>query len=121
MGKTLRRLKLDELPQLWNVLVGEMSLVGPRPELRRYVASYTSQQRKVLTVRPGITDPASIVYRQEEDLLGCNPNPEEFYRMVILPHKLTLNMEYLQRMSLVFDLYLIFQTAISLLCPVPRE
>jgi len=118
LGRILRRLKLDELPQLWNVLMGEMSLVGPRPELPRYVAGFTSQQRQVLTVRPGITDLASIVYRQEEDLLGRNPDPEQFYRQVVLPHKLSLNMEYLQRMSFVFDLSLIFQTTISLLCPL---
>src|SRR5437899_493607 len=78
MGRLLRRSKIDELPQLWNVLRGDMSLVGPRPEVPRYVDSYSPEQRRVLTVRPGITDPASIAYRQEEHLLGAQLDPDRY-------------------------------------------
>ncbi len=109
-GGLLRRLKLDELPQLLNVLRGEMSLVGPRPELPEYVASYTSQQRKVLTVRPGITDIASVCYRYEEEVLHHSSDPKRFYREIILPHKLALNLEYLEKLTFFYDLYLIFRT-----------
>jgi len=114
LGVTLRRFKIDELPQLWNVLIGEMSLVGPRPEMPRYVAEYTEDQRRVLAVRPGITDLASIQYRHEEKVLAQSESPEEFYRNVILPHKLDLNLEYIDKMSLSFDAKLIFQTLKSL-------
>lgn len=110
IGQFLRRSKLDELPQLWNVLHGDMSLVGPRPEVPLYAAGYTAQQRQVLTVRPGITDIASIAYRNEEDLLGCRPDPEQYYREVVLPAKLALNAEYLNKTSLGFDLLLILKT-----------
>jgi len=113
-GTTLRRLKIDELPQLWNVLKGEMSLVGPRPELPEYVASYDPQQRRVLDVRPGITDIASIRFRYEEELLRRSPDPERFYREVLLPQKLALNLEYMQKLSLSFDVYLIFRTLVAL-------
>lgn len=114
-GTTLRRLKLDELPQLWNVVKGEMSLVGPRPELPEYVASYDPQQRRVLDVRPGITDIASIRFRHEEELLRRSPDPDRFYREVLLPQKLALNLEYMQKISFSFDVYLIFQTLVLLL------
>lgn len=113
-GTFLRRLKIDELPQLWNVVKGEMSLVGPRPELPEYVASYDPQQRRVLDVRPGITDIASIRFRHEEELLRRSPDPDRFYREVLLPQKLALNLEYMQKISLSFDVYLIFQTLVSL-------
>ncbi len=114
-GITLRRLKIDELPQLWNVVKGEMSLVGPRPELPEYVASYDPQQRRVLDVRPGITDIASIRFRHKEELLHHSPDSDRFYREVLLPQKLALNLEYMQKISLSFDVYLIFQTLVSLL------
>lgn len=110
VGAILRKLKIDELPQLWNVLRGEMSLVGPRPELPQYVANYTGEQRCVLSVRPGITDIASIRYRKEEEILGRSENPEEFYREVVLPDKLALNLEYIDKMSFSFDLKLIYET-----------
>jgi lipopolysaccharide/colanic/teichoic acid biosynthesis glycosyltransferase len=113
IGRLLRRYKIDELPQLWNVLRGEMSLVGPRPELAEYVALYTPQQRAVLQVRPGITDPASLAYRNEEDLLAAHADPEQFYRTQILPDKLARNIAYLKSMSLTQDLGLIFKTAAS--------
>jgi lipopolysaccharide/colanic/teichoic acid biosynthesis glycosyltransferase len=114
IGRVLRRIKIDELPQLWNVLIGEMSLVGPRPEVPRYVETYSPEQRKVLTVRPGITDPASIVYRKEEELLAAQTDPDRYYRDVILPDKLNRNLEYLDRISLSYDVSLLLLTTCSL-------
>lgn len=113
IGRVLRRYKLDELPQLWNVLCGEMSLVGPRPELPIYVAGYTPEQRVVLSARPGITDPASLAYRHEEKLLASKHNPEEFYRSQVLPDKLSQNVSYIQRISLKGDLRIILDTLAS--------
>lgn len=109
-GKLIRKYKLDELPQLFNVLKGEMSLVGPRPEVPKYVALYTPEQRQVLEVLPGITDLASIQFRNEGDLLANTQNPEETYIQEIMPHKLELNKQYITQASLGFDLLLIFQT-----------
>lgn len=120
VGRILRRLKLDELPQLWNVLKGEMSMVGPRPEVPRYVECYSESQREVLSVAPGITDPASITYRHEEELLGTQPDPERYYREVVLPHKLSLNLEYLDRMSLLYDVSVVLRTAFSIVVPTWR-
>jgi lipopolysaccharide/colanic/teichoic acid biosynthesis glycosyltransferase len=111
-GRFLRRGKLDELPQLLDVLQGRMSLVGPRPEVPRYVALYPPALReKVLSVRPGITDLASIEYRQENELLARAADPEREYREVILPAKLRLAALYVDRASLGFDLRLIWRTA----------
>jgi len=110
IGRVLRRLKLDELPQLWNVLRGDMSLVGPRPEVPQYVELYTAAQRQVLSIRPGITDPASISYRGEERLLAKQADPERYYREVILPDKLKMNLEYLSHMSFLYDLSLVLRT-----------
>ena len=115
IGVLLRRFKLDELPQLWNVLRGDMSLVGPRPELPAYVAQYSTEQRHVLSVRPGITDPASIRYRHEEEVLGLHSNPDLFYRQVVLPHKLQLNLEYVAGISLRNDTMLLLRTMSALL------
>lgn len=109
-GRILRRMKLDELPQLWNVVNGEMSIVGPRPEVESYVAGYNPEQQQVLRIRPGITDLASIVYRREEALLAESPNPERFYREVVLPHKLSINLQYLRSISLIRDIRLMAQT-----------
>jgi len=114
LGTVLRKSKIDEIPQLWNVLKGEMSLVGPRPELPRYVANYSQKQRRVLCVRPGITDLASIRYRHEEEILAQSEDPESFYRNVVLPHKLDLNLVYIDKMSFLFDTKLILQTLKSL-------
>lgn len=108
-GRFLRRTKLDELPQLINVLRGEMSLVGPRPEDPRYVALYTPKQRRVLAVRPGITSAASLVYRHEEALLA-GADWETVYRTRVLPDKLAIDIAYLARRTLVSDLKLIFST-----------
>jgi lipopolysaccharide/colanic/teichoic acid biosynthesis glycosyltransferase len=95
-GYFLRKFKVDELPQLWNVVRGDMSVVGPRPEVPRYVAHYTESQRRVLSIRPGITDYASLHYFHESDLLAKSGNPEETYLKEVLPAKLQLNLAYLQ-------------------------
>ena len=109
-GAFLRRYKLDELPQLWNVLKGEMSLVGPRPELRKYVELYTTDQKAVLQVKPGITDTASIQFRNENELLATAPEPEQFYIQHILPAKLKLNQHYIVNKSSTLYLKIIFST-----------
>lgn len=110
LGLHLRSLKIDELPQLINVLIGEMSLVGPRPEVPRYVALYTDHQREVLTLKPGITDLASIKYRNENDILGQVDDPEAYYRDVILPDKITINLAYACRATWLNDMIVIFKT-----------
>lgn len=110
VGRFLRKWKLDELPQLLNVVKGEMALVGPRPEVPRYVALYTAAQRRVLDVRPGITDPASVAFRSESDLMGAQGDPERFYIETIMPEKLRLNIEYLDRRTLLSDLQVILGT-----------
>lgn len=115
LGTLLRKFKIDELPQLWNVLTGEMSLVGPRPELPQYVSNYTPEQRLVLCVRPGITDMASIRYRCEEAILARHENPQQFYRNVVLPDKLRLNIQCIRSTSLSGDIKLIMQTLQSFL------
>ena len=114
-GYFIRKYKLDELPQLINVFIGDMSLVGPRPEVRKYVDLYTPEQRHVLDVRPGITDPASIRYRNENELLGAADDPERYYVDVILPDKLRLNLDYVARHSFGHDLSIIFQTFAAIL------
>jgi lipopolysaccharide/colanic/teichoic acid biosynthesis glycosyltransferase len=110
VGKLLRKTKLDELPQLWNVLVGDMSLVGPRPEVRKWVEAYPDRWSKVLAVRPGITDPASIEFRNEEELLAAAPDPETYYREVILPRKLDLYEEYVETRSFWGDVGILLKT-----------
>ena len=111
-GQLLRRTKLDELPQLWDVLVGDMSLVGPRPEVPKYVAFYPEALRdKVLSVRPGITDRASIEYREESELLARAADPERTYIDVVMPAKLRYAVDYVDRRSMWTDLCLIGATA----------
>lgn len=110
VGYTLRKYKLDELPQLFNVLLGDMSLVGPRPEVRKYVSLYTPEQLKVLSVRPGITDIASIQFINENELLAKADNPEEYYINYIMPQKLALNLEYINSNLLLKDVNLILKT-----------
>ena len=110
-GAWLRTLKIDELPQLVNVLRGEMSLIGPRPEVPEYVEFDDHRWRTVLAVRPGITDLASLAFRNEEEILGPAPDPEAYYRSVILPEKLRLNLLYQQSRTLVRDLKLLWMTA----------
>lgn len=109
-GYYIRKYKLDELPQLINVFLGDMSLVGPRPEVRHYVEMYNEEQLIVLTIRPGITDMASIRYRNENELLESVDNPEQYYREVIMQDKLRINMEYVEKASFWFDIKLILST-----------
>lgn len=109
-GHFIRKFKLDELPQLINVFMGDMSLVGPRPEVRHYVDYWTPKQMHVLDVRPGITDPASIKFRNENQLLDKADNPEEYYINVIMQEKIRLYLEYVENYSLWYDIKLIFQT-----------
>ncbi len=115
VGYYLRKYKLDELPQLFNVFVGDMSFVGPRPEVRKYVDMYTDEQLKVLNVRPGITDYASIEYRNENELLAKSENPEKTYIEVIMPAKLKLNMLYIKKVGVLTDIKLILKTIIKIL------
>lgn len=110
VGSILRRYKIDELPQLWNVFRGDMSLVGPRPELSKYVETYSLEQRQVLSLRPGITDPATLAYRHEEEILSHSANPDEFYSTRILPDKLHHNLAYVRTISLAGDLQILFRT-----------
>lgn len=111
VGETLRRYKLDELPQLWDVLRGEMSLVGPRPEVPRYVALYPDRVREVvLSVRPGITDPASLEFYDESALLGRQADPETYYREQLLPRKLEIYERYARQHGLASDLRIVLAT-----------
>lgn len=110
-GRVLRKFKLDELPQLWNVVRGEMSLVGPRPEVPQFVDINDPVWRSVLQVRPGITDPASITFRNEEEILARAADPISFYKETVLPAKLALNLAYLEKRSLLLDLKVIVATA----------
>jgi lipopolysaccharide/colanic/teichoic acid biosynthesis glycosyltransferase len=113
VGRFLRKGKLDELPQLWNVLIGDMSFVGPRPEVPRYVDRYTSEQRQILKFKPGITDVATMLFRNEEALLRGTGDVEGFYLQYCLPKKIELNLQYAQRANLIRDIWIIVQT----LCP----
>ena len=115
VGRFLRQTKLDELPQLWNVLAGDMSLVGPRPEVRKWVQVFPERWARVLAVRPGITDPASIVYRHEESMLAASADPERCYREEILPHKLDLYEAYVRDQHLAGDLLILGQTLLAVL------
>lgn len=109
-GYFIRKFKIDELPQLINVFIGDMSLVGPRPEVRHYVDYWTKEQLHVLDVRPGITDPASIKFRNENELLEKAEDPEKYYIEVIMQEKLRLYLEYVENHSFWYDIKLIFQT-----------
>lgn len=109
-GKFIRKYKLDELPQLFNVLKGDMSLVGPRPEVAKYVNLYTKEQRKVLDVRPGITDYASIAYADENHILELSDNPEKTYIEQIMPDKIKLNMQYINNHTVKEYFKIIFLT-----------
>lgn len=110
LGKTLRKYKLDELPQLFNVFKGEMSLVGPRPEIPEYVNNYTQEQKKVLSVRPGITDIASLKYIDENKILSKTKNSQKAYANNIMPQKLDLNLKYVKNHSFFSDLTIILKT-----------
>ncbi|MBL7843332.1 MAG: sugar transferase [Cyclobacteriaceae bacterium] len=114
VGFWLRKFKVDELPQLINVWKGEMSLVGPRPELKKFVDLYTPAQLKVISVKPGITDFASIQFRNENELLEGKPDPIDFYIREIMPVKLELNLKYIERQSFWLDIKIILQTIYSI-------
>ncbi len=114
IGYYLRKYKLDELPQLFNVIFGTMSLVGPRPEVRKYVDLYTNEQQKVLAVRPGITDFASLEFINENDLLAKSANPEQTYINDIMPAKLTLNAKYIEQHGLLVDFKIIVSTILKI-------
>ncbi|HEY9515153.1 MAG TPA: sugar transferase [Gemmatimonadaceae bacterium] len=120
VGRWLRHFKLDELPQLLNVLRGEMSLVGPRPEVPRYVALYTAKQRAVLELVPGITDPASIRYSDESTELACSDDPERLYVDEIMPEKIRLNLEYAERATPWSDAMVVLSTLGLLAIRGPR-
>ena len=114
VGRLLRKSKLDEVPQLLNVLKGDMSFVGPRPEIPQYVEMFRKDYEQILIVRPGITDLASLKYRDEAALLQNYPDPEAAYRKVILPDKIELAKQYLRRSSILFDLQLMIRTLLKL-------
>ncbi|MDD6642129.1 MAG: sugar transferase [Bacteroidales bacterium] len=114
-GYFIRKFKVDELPQLINVFIGDMSLVGPRPEVRHYVDYWTKDQLHVLDVRPGITDPASIKFRNENELLEKAEDPEKYYIEVIMQEKLRLYLEYVENHSFWYDIKLIFQTFVAII------
>jgi lipopolysaccharide/colanic/teichoic acid biosynthesis glycosyltransferase len=115
IGYYLRKYKIDELPQLINVLIGDMSLVGPRPEVRKYVDMYSAEQQKVLEIKPGITDYASIEYVNENEILGKSDNPEVDYIHKIMPAKLALNLKYVRENNLLSDIKIIFKTIIKVI------
>jgi lipopolysaccharide/colanic/teichoic acid biosynthesis glycosyltransferase len=114
-GYYLRKYKLDELPQLFNVLLGSMSVVGPRPEVRKFVSLYSEHQRKVLLVKPGITDFASIQFANENEILGKAENPESLYISEIMPAKLEMNLKYVENHNMITDLKIIWMTFLKII------
>jgi lipopolysaccharide/colanic/teichoic acid biosynthesis glycosyltransferase len=114
VGAFLRKFKIDEFPQFLNILKGEMSIVGPRPEVRKYVDLYTPEQMRVLSVRPGLTDYASIRYVNENELLATSDNPEQTYIQEIMPDKLKLNLKYIDEKSLLTDAKIVLQTIVAI-------
>ena len=114
IGRWLRKTKLDELPQLWNVLRGDMSFVGPRPEVPKYVALYTEDQKKVLDLSPGITDEASLEFRNEEELLAAAVDREKYYIEFCIPRKIELNMSYAGKANVYRDVLVILRTISSM-------
>ena len=114
-GYYIRKFKIDELPQLINVFIGDMSLVGPRPEVRHYVNYWTEEQMHVLDVRPGITDPASIKFRNENELLAQAEDPEKYYIEVIMQEKIRLYLEYVQKHNFWYDIKIILDTFVAII------
>ncbi len=114
VGRVLRRLKLDELPQLLNVLAGQMSIVGPRPETADFVAAYTPEQRRILEFKPGLTDPASLKYRHEEKILAKYADPVDAYKSIVMPDKIAVSLDYQQRRTFVSDLTIVLRTIIAI-------
>lgn len=121
IGYYLRKYKLDELPQLINVLIGDMSLVGPRPEVKNYVDLYTNDQKKVLSIRPGITDWASIYYRDENLILGRSADPEKDYIEKVMPDKLKFNLIYIENYGSVEYFKIIFRTLWCIVVPIAKR
>ena len=115
VGSILRKLKLDEIPQLFNIITGDMSVVGPRPETPNYVELYNEEQRKVLNIKPGLTDYASLEFINENELLAKHDNPEKVYIETIMPQKLRLNLKYIQDQNFLLDLKIIFRTIFKIL------
>ena len=110
VGVFIRKYKLDELPELWNVLLGQMSIVGPRPDVKGYADELKGEDRKILNLRPGITGPASLKYANEEELLSYQENPEVYNKEVIFPDKVRINLDYYYNQNLILDLKIIFAT-----------
>ena len=115
VGYFIRKYKLDELPQLWNVIIGDMSLVGPRPEVKKYTQFYTKEQKRVLSVRPGITDWASIEYVDENIILGQAEDPDKTYIEIIMPDKIRYNMKWIDNQSIIEYFKIIFMTFYKIL------
>lgn len=113
LGATLRKYKLDELPELWNVLIGDMSFVGPRPDVPGYADKLQGEDRIILTLRPGITGPATLKYRNEEELLATVDNPQQYNDEVIYPDKVRINRQYAEHISLVTDIKIILATLLN--------
>jgi len=109
-GRFLRKYKIDELPELWNVLKGEMSLVGPRPDMPELTGALTGDERLILELRPGITGPATLKYTNEEDLLAAKPDPKQFNDEILWPDKVRINLDYYRNLSLLTDIKIIFKT-----------
>jgi lipopolysaccharide/colanic/teichoic acid biosynthesis glycosyltransferase len=121
VGAVLRKSKLDELPQLWNVVRGDMALVGPRPEVRKWVEVYPDRWAFVHSVKPGITDPAAIIYRDEESILARSNDPEACYREQVLPRKLELYTEYVRTRTFWGDVKILFQTVLAVFLGPPKD
>lgn len=115
IGKFMRKTKLDELPQLWNILKGDMSFIGPRPELPRRLKYYDERQKQIFSVRSGISSPASIVFSDEEYLMNQVKDPEKFYIEEIMPYKIELNLYYIEHQSFFYDIWLIIATLLKIL------
>ena len=113
LGAKLRHYKLDELPELWNVLIGDMSFVGPRPDVPGYADRLTGRDREILKLRPGITGPASLKYRNEEEILAAQPNPQQYNDQVIFPDKVRINLYYLTHYSFIRDIQMIICTVLG--------
>ncbi|MDR1346474.1 MAG: sugar transferase [Bacteroidales bacterium] len=114
-GYYLRKYKLDELPQLFNIIRGDMSVVGPRPEVRKYVSLYSDEEKGVLVIRPGLTDYASLAYINENEILAAAADPEQAYIQKVMPEKLRLNLQYIKNQSFMEDMKLIFKTLGSII------
>lgn len=121
IGKFMRKTKLDELPQFWNILKGDMSFIGPRPELPRRLKYYDKRQKEIFSVRSGISSPASIVFSDEEYLMNQVQDPEKFYIEQIMPYKIELNLYYIEHQSFFYDIWLIIATLLKIVNRVKNE